>query len=120
MTSVDDNNPDEHNEMLMTVAKLRSEIEFYVFDKRKRIDDTMRVLMNYDDDKYRKIQHIIFSTLELTDKTTGDILDQEESQEEKLEKESASLKCNIPTVPRSEREASSNNSSEGDDNTNRI
>jgi len=116
MTSVDDNDPDEHNEMLMTVAKLRSEIEFYVFDKRKRIDDTMRMLMNYDDDKYRKIQHIIFSTLELTDKTTGDILDQEESQEEKLEKEKESLKCNIPTVPRGD---SPNNSSEGD-NTSRF
>jgi len=97
MTSSDDSNPDEHNEMLMTVARLRNDIEFYVFDKRKRIDDTMRVLMNYDDDKYRKIQHIIFSTLELTDKTTSDILDQLESQEEKLAKETESLKCAIPT-----------------------
>ena len=97
MTSSDDSNPDEHNEMLMTVARLRNDIEFYVFDKRKRIDDTMRVLMNYDDDKYRKIQHIIFSTLELTDKTTSDILDQLESQEEKLAKETASLTCDIPT-----------------------
>lgn len=96
MTSADDNNPDEHNEMLMTVAKLRNEIEFYVFDKRKRIDDTMRVLMNYDDNKYRKIQYIFFSTLELTDKTTGDILDHDESQEKKLEKEKESLKCDIP------------------------
>ena len=83
--------------MLMTVARLRNDIEFYVFDKRKRIDDTMRVLMNYDDDKYRKIQHIIFSTLELTDKTTSDILDQMESQDEKLAKETASLTCDIPT-----------------------
>ena len=97
MTSSDDSNPDEHNEMLMTVARLRNDIEFYVFDKRKRIDDTMRVLMNYDDDKYRKIQHIIFSTLELTDKTTSDILDQMESQDEKLAKETASLTCDIPT-----------------------
>ena len=98
MDSVDNNSPDEHNNMLMMVGKLRNDIEFYIYDKRKRIDDTLRMLMNYDDERYKKIQHIFFSSLHLTDKTTIDILDHEIKQQDKIDKQKKDILYELPII----------------------
>ncbi len=96
--SVDDNSPDEHNNMLMMVGKLRNDMEFYIYDKRKRLDDILRMLMNYDDDMYKKIQNIFFSSLQLSEKTTIDILDHETKQHDKIEKQKKDIFYELPII----------------------
>ena len=96
--SVNSNSPDEHNELLMSVSRIRSDLEFYLFDRRRSIDEILRMLMSYDNDKYKQIQVVIFGNLHMGDNTstTLDILDQENSHFDKLEKEKKSLEHEFP------------------------
>jgi len=96
--SVNSNSPDDHNELLMYVSRIRSDVEFYLFDRRRSIDEILRMLMSYDNEKYKQIQVIIFSNLHMSDNisTTMGILDHENNHYAKLEKENKSLEHEFP------------------------
>lgn len=96
--SVNSNSPDDHNELLMYVSRIRSDVEFYLFDRRRSIDEILRMLMSYDNEKYKQIQVIIFSNLHMSDNTstTMGILDHENNHYAKLEKENKLLEHEFP------------------------